>query len=47
MTKETAIKLFESKTIRSVWNEKDSQWYFSVANVVEALTNSANVKDYA
>jgi DNA-damage-inducible protein D len=40
------IKLFESKQIRSVWNEADQKWYFSVADVVEALTDSANVKDY-
>ncbi|OGU18373.1 MAG: phage antirepressor protein [Geobacteraceae bacterium GWC2_53_11] len=46
MTRETAIKLFESKTIRSVWNDKDQKWYFSVADVVEALTDSVNVKDY-
>jgi DNA-damage-inducible protein D len=40
------VKLFESKQIRSVWNEADSQWYFSVADVVVALTDSANVRDY-
>ncbi len=40
------IKLFESKQIRSVWNEADSKWYFSVADVVEALTDSTNVRDY-
>ncbi len=40
------IKLFETKQIRSVWNEADLKWYFSVADVVEALTDSVNVKDY-
>ncbi len=40
------IKLFESQQIRSVWNEADSKWYFSVADVVQALTDSVNVKDY-
>ena len=40
------VKLFESKKIRSVWNEADNKWYFSVADVVEALTDSANVRDY-
>lgn len=40
------IKLFEAKQIRSVWNEADQKWYFSVADVVEALTDSANIKDY-
>ena len=42
----TNVKLFESKKIRSVWNEADGKWYFSVADVVEALTDSANVRDY-
>lgn len=40
------IKLFESKKIRSVWNEEDKKWYFSVADVVESLTDSTNVKQY-
>jgi len=40
------IKLFESKQIRSVWNESDSKWYFSVADVVETLTDTTNVRDY-
>ena len=42
----SSIKLFDSKQIRSVWNDADNRWYFSVADVVEALTDSANVKDY-
>jgi len=40
------IKLFESKKIRSTWNEAEQKWYFSVADVVEALTNSTDVKQY-
>ena len=40
------IKLFEAKQIRSVWNDVDKKWYFSIADVIEALTDSANVKDY-
>jgi len=40
------IKLFESKKIRSVWNEGEQKWYFSVADVVEALTETVNVTDY-
>jgi prophage antirepressor-like protein len=40
------IKLFESKKIRSVWNEKNQKWYFSVADVVEALTDSTDVRQY-
>lgn len=40
------IKLFESKTVRSVWNEADEKWYFSVHDVVYVLTDSTDVKQY-
>ena len=40
------IQLFESKKIRSVWNEADKKMYFSVADVVEALTDSTDIKQY-
>lgn len=40
------IKLFESKQIRSTWNEKEQKWYFSVQDVVEVLTESSDVKQY-
>jgi hypothetical protein len=40
------IKLFESKQIRSVWNESDQKWYFSIQDVVQLLTDTADVKDY-
>jgi prophage antirepressor-like protein len=32
------IKLFESKQIRTVWNESDQKWYFVVEDVVAVLT---------
>src|SRR5215204_4631291 len=40
------IKLFESKQIRSVYNEAEQKWYFSVQDVVQALTDSNDVKQY-
>ena len=40
------IKLFESKKIRSIWNEKDHKWYFSIQDVVEVPTDSADAKQY-
>lgn len=40
------LKIFESKTIRSAWNETEQKWYFSVADVVEALTDSNDFKQY-
>ena len=42
----SSIKLFESKQIRSVWSEDDQKWYFSVIDVVAALTDSQNSRDY-
>jgi len=40
------IKLFESKKIRSVWNQKENKWYFSIQDVLEVLTDSSDVKQY-
>ena len=40
------IKLFESKNIRSVWNEVEEKWYFSVHDIVFVLTDSTDVKQY-
>src|ERR1700748_47079 len=42
----TNIKLFESKRVRTVWNETNQKWYFSIQDVVEVLTDSADVKQY-
>ena len=41
-----SIKLFESRQIRSVWNESDEKWYFVVADVVQILTDTPNPIDY-
>lgn len=46
MTRETAIKLFEQKQIRSLWNEEDEKWYFSIVDVIEVLTETANARKY-
>jgi len=40
------IILFESKKVRRVWSASDQKWYFSIDDVVEALTDTVNVKDY-
>ena len=42
----TNIKLFQDKKIRSAWNDEEEQWYFSVVDVVEALTDSPNPRQY-
>jgi hypothetical protein len=46
MEKETSIKLFEQKQVRSIWNEKEEKWYFSIVDVVGALTDSPNPNNY-
>lgn len=40
------IKLFESKNIRSVWNETEVKWYFVVEDVIAILTDSKDPKQY-
>ena len=40
------IKLFESKQIRTVWNEPEHKWYFVIADVVVVLTDTPNPSDY-
>ncbi|HMI64948.1 MAG TPA: BRO family protein [Cyclobacteriaceae bacterium] len=42
----SAIKLFESKKVRTHWDKETEQWYFSVQDAVEALTDSADIKQY-
>ncbi len=46
MAQEIAIKLFESKQVRSVWDKEKKLWYFSIIDVVEILTDSPNPRDY-
>lgn len=41
-----SIKLFQSAKIRSVWNEEEQQWYFSVVDIVGALTDSSDNRKY-
>ncbi len=40
------IKLFESKKVRTVWNDDAEEWYFSVVDVVAILTESPDAKRY-
>ena len=46
MTKETALKLFEQKQVRSLWNEEKETWYFSIVDVVAILTESKDALAY-
>lgn len=46
MTKDTAIKLFEEKHVRSFWNEEEEKWYISIVDVIAILTDSPNPQVY-
>ena len=39
------VKLFEQKEIRSLWNEEEQKWYFSIVDIVAILTDSPNPQD--
>ena len=46
MTQQTGITLFEDTKVRIVWDDKQEKYYFSVADIVQILTESADVKQY-
>ena len=46
MTKETAIKLFEQKQVRTHWDDEKEKWYFSIVDIVAILTESENPRKY-
>ena len=46
MTKKQAIKLFEEKKVRTVWDDEKEQWYFSIVDVCAVLTDSPNPRNY-
>jgi len=46
MERHTKIILFKDKSIRSHWDAEQEEWFFSVVDVVAALTDSANPTDY-
>lgn len=46
MTKKDAIKIFEDKKIRAVWDDKKEEWYFSIVDIIAALTESNNPQTY-
>lgn len=46
MTKKDAIKIFEDKKIRTAWDDKTEEWYFSIVDVVGVLTDSPNPRKY-
>ncbi|MBK7110051.1 MAG: Bro-N domain-containing protein [Chitinophagales bacterium] len=46
MEQKQTIKLFEQKQVRSIWNEEEEKWYFSIVDVVGILSESTNPNNY-
>ena len=46
MTKKEIIKVFEERKVRTVWDDKEEKWYFSIVDVVAVLTDSADPSAY-
>lgn len=46
MTKETAVKLFEHKQVRTRWDEEKQKWFFAIVDVVSVLTDSVDPGAY-
>lgn len=46
MSDESIIQVFEGSNVRIVWNEEEQEYYFSIADIVQVLTDSTDVKQY-
>lgn len=46
MEQQAAIKIFEEKKVRTVWDEEEEKWYLSIVDVIAILTESPNPRKY-
>ena len=46
MSKETAIKLFEERQVRTIWDAEQEKWYISIVDVIEILTGTDRPRKY-
>ena len=46
MTKKEAIKIFEEKKVRTLWDDETEEWYFSIVDVISILTESIDGRKY-
>jgi len=46
LKRETDIKIFEEKKVRTLWDEEQEKWYFSIIDVIEILTGSPRPRKY-
>ncbi|MBK9983447.1 MAG: hypothetical protein IPP15_13850 [Saprospiraceae bacterium] len=46
MSKQEAVKIFEEKKVRTLWDNVQEKWFFSIVDTVEVLTESPNPRKY-
>ena len=46
MGNKNIVKLFDDRKVRTIWNEDEEKWYFSIVDVVAVLTDSDNPQTY-
>jgi hypothetical protein len=46
MSKQTDIKIFEDKKVRTLWDAENEKWYLSIVDVIAVLTDSPNPQVY-
>ena len=42
MTKKQAIQLFEERKVRTVWDDEQEKWYFSIVDIVAVLSEQTD-----
>jgi len=46
MTQKESIRLFEERKVRTIWDDEQEEWYFSIVDVISILTDSPNPRKY-
>ena len=46
MTQKQSLKLFEERNVRTIWDDTQEKWYFSVVDVIAILTDSTTPRNY-
>ena len=46
MTQHPSLQLFENKKVRTLWDDAQEKWYFSIVDVIQILTDSPNPRKY-
>ena len=46
MTAKSSIRFFNDTEIRAVWDETEGEWRFAVVDIIAAITESTNPRNY-